>query len=707
MKKLMLVGNANTGKTTLLNSLTKSEEHTGNWHGVTVEEKEKFFSFDNQKFSVVDLPGIYSLTALSLEEQVSIDFVLSNQNSLILNICDINNLTKNLYLTLDLLQLKNNVVLVVNNWGKIVDFDIRKLKEELGVEIWVLNFENKNDIKNLKEKIAKYNYKKIDNNINKKIFSKSTFCLIEDLAKKLNINIFEIIKIIEKNDFFLKKNKINNIFLNNYLINNKLNYSVLAKEKYNYINKIYINKKNKIYGEEFLDNILLNKYFAIPIFIVIMLAIFYITFFFIGSFFSQVLYDLIQNDLGTFVVSFFKTFCNIDWVNGLVAQGFIAGVGSLFSFLPQVVLLFLFLAIMEDTGYFARIAFIFEDIFSGLGLSGKSVYTLLMSFGCSASAVLTARAMDSKKAKIKTAILAPYMSCSAKLPIYAVLGGAFFGASNVFIIFCLYLLGVFVALFLSIVLDKIGLKSNDNTFLLEFPPYHLPKFGRIIKIAWLNLKLFLIKVSTIFVSMSIIMWCLGSFDFTFNYVAGTNGKSILQVLGEFFAPLFAPLGFNNWGAVAALIGGIVAKEIVVSSIAIFNGVGTHSANSTSQIGQSLTNPNSAVFFTSASAISFMGFCLLYCPCIATIAVMKKEIGIKWTLTAILIQLFVAYIVAFMIYNLYYLAEKIGIFSVVCLVFGMFFVISAFWKILAFFKEKNKCKYCKGCSCSKFKNCKKI
>lgn len=320
-----------------------------------------------------------------------------------------------------------------------------------------------------------------------------------------------------------------------------------------------------------------------------------------------------------------------------------------------------------------------------------------MGFGCSASAVLTARNMDNHNAKVKTAILTPYMSCSAKLPIYAVLGGAFFGAGNILIIFLLYLLGVFVALLVSVILDKFGLRASKSVFILEFPPYRIPKVSRILNLIWLNMKIFLIKVTTIFISVNVIVWCLSSFSFNFSYVLISGEKSMLQVLGEVLAPLFLPLGFNNWGAVSALLAGFVAKEIVVSSIAIFNGININANDMNNQVSQSILNPTSAVHFTSASAISYMSFCLLYCPCLATFAILRKEIGLKWTFISTTIQLMVAYIIAFIVFNLYKLAEFIGIINTICLVLFAFLILISIINVFAYLLNKNKCKKCGYCN----------
>lgn len=693
MKKVLLVGNPNTGKTTLLNALTKSQEHTGNWHGVTVEEKEKIVGFGGREICFVDLPGLYSLNPLSFEEKVSVDYIFKKKYDIIFNICDINFLQKNLYLTLELLLSGHtNIILLVNTMGESVSPEIKNLCF-CGIKPLFIDFSNKTQTKQLLDVVCFYEKQNQKIDFFETIFSKKTCGAIEKISKETKLTKYEILKYFEKNNYFFNKINKNNLNFSIFKKNTFLQKENLIQEKYKFIDKnLKHYTKNSFSKTGLLDKIVLNKFLAVPIFLAVMLLIFYLTFFSVGAWLSDGLSYVVQGVVGQNVVVFLKSFCDAPWVIGLVEDGIVGGALGLVSFLPQVVMLFLCLAILEETGYFARISFVFEDIFKSVGLGGKSVYTLLMSFGCSASAILTARAVDDKNLKIKTAILAPYMSCSAKLPIYAVLGGAFFGASNVFVIMLLYLIGIFTALFISVVLDKF-LKSQKSHFLMEFPPYKFPALKKICVVALLNMKVFLVKVTTIFVSMSIIIWCLGSFDFSLNYVAQNGGQSILQSLGKIFSPIFAPLGFDNWGAVGALIAGIVAKEIVVSSIAIFNGI---SENGHLNLKDSLKNPDSAVWFTESSMASYLCFCLLYTPCIASIATLKKEIGLKWTLISIFVQFVSAYVMSFIVFNIYKLSLSLGFFEAVICVFGVFLVLISFVRFFEMFCKKNKCKLCGKC-----------
>ncbi len=697
----------------MFNALSKSNEHVGNWHGVTVSEKEKIFTIEEKKAILVDLPGLYSLTPLSYEEEVASEYVFKNMNCPIINICDINNLKRNFFLTLQLAEITNNLILFINTFknknkinNKIIESE--KILNKLGIKYLIGNANNKDDIKLFKKilnnnfvnnknksiKIINFNYLENEKlNLIKPIIAEN--CL--DVGLDINA---AAIRLIENDESVKKKLKLNNQkidILNNIIKNN--NFIELNKERFNFINNLFLEKNIKNinknpYGKSILDKIFLNKYLALPIFFGILFLIFYLTFFSLGSFLSNLLRDLIQNVIGGGVVNWLRGVCEIAWVVDLVETGIIGGVGSILAFLPQVILLFFFLSLIEDSGYLARIAFLFEDIFAKVGLSGKSVYSLLMGFGCSTTASLTARNMEDKNAKIKTALLTPYMSCSAKLPIYAVIGGGFFGATNVIVIFGLYILGVIVALLLSLFLEQKVLKSKEQSFILEFPAYRLPSIMRVLKILWENVKLFLIRIGTVIFSLNIIVWILQSFSFSFKFIPVSAGEcSILQSIGSFISPIFIPLGFGSWGATSALIAGLTAKEIIISSIAMFNGINVLGDSMKNQTMRSILDPSSVVFFTPASALSFMVFCLLYSPCLPTISVFRKEIGKKWTIISIIIQFTVAYAISLILFNLFKLVEIWGAMNVSLCFLAAFIISLSIFYIIGKVKNKNDCKGC--------------
>ena len=434
MIDVILVGNPNTGKTTLYNTLTGKNEHVGNWHGVTVEEKFTTYSYQNHQIRVVDLPGIYHTTPLSFEEKVATDYIYNNRDKLIVNICDASNLTRNLYLTLGLLELGANVILFVNQIDKkpIRKVDYAKLENLLGIKIIYGNASHKKEVQRLNQAIVDF---QICDNVKYRLpyIKNIDFSPLKTLKNAEKLSIFQKIKLLEDDE--MVKSSLN-------IQENFDQVEQIAQVKYKYIDEIIgkcCDRQLRVYGKSKLDKILLNRYLELPIFLLLLCLVFYLTFFSLGKFLSDglgfIFGKILFSPLSNLVVSKFGAESAF---TSLVQEAFIGGVGSVLSFLPQVALLFFFLSILEDSGYLARIAFTFDDILSKVGLSGKSVYTLLMGFGCSTSAVMTARNMEDKNSKIKTGLLTPYMSCSAKFPIYTVLGGAFFGANNIFVILGLY-----------------------------------------------------------------------------------------------------------------------------------------------------------------------------------------------------------------------------------------------------------------------------
>ena len=651
VREILLVGNPNSGKTTLFNALTKADEHVGNWHGVTVDTKQKKFKCGADDCILVDTPGVYSLTELSFEEKVAIDKI-KEKPCKIINLCDQNNLQRNLYLTLCLLEEGCDIVVAINEIDarQIFKIDAEKLSKKLGVDVVLVNAEKKIGLEKLKTCLTKKN---------------NAFKL--PYAKNLTGDDFQ--------DSALR---------------------------YQYIDEILKDcstRTKQVYGKSKFDKYALNKWLAFPIFFLILAGVFYLTFFSLGSFLSDILtmfLDLVSSP----VLSFLEKNFSGSWIYALFSEAIFGGLGTVVSFLPQVMLLFFFLSVLEDSGYLSRVAFLFEDILSKIGLSGKSVYTLLMGFGCSTTAIMTSRNMEDKNAKIKTAILCPYMSCSAKIPIYTVIGGAFFGASNIFYIIGLYVLGVVVALCISKILENTVLKSKEQSFILEFPPYRRTSLKRVCKILWKNLKSFLFKVGSVMVSMNIVVWLLSSFSFSFSYVANTSEASMLESIGRLLAPIFSPLGFGNWAIVSALLAGLVAKEVVVSSIAMFNGI---DASASKLLSQSILLSSSVVFFSSqASVVSFLVFCLLYTPCIASISMLLQEIGARWTIVSIIIQLLVAYFVSLVVYNVFFAFEVFGFVKSFVTILTIVVVLIAICLIVKKLKKSNSCGYCENCD----KHCKK-
>ena len=656
--EITFVGNPNVGKTTLYNKITNSFEHVGNWHGVTVEKKEKDLTFDGEKYKFVDLPGIYSLTSYSFEEQVSIDHLLC-KNGNIVNICDANVLERNLLLTLELLEFGAKPIIAINFPSEVkkrgILYNYKSLSSVLGCKIVICD--NISRLKLIEEFICNNTHK-----VNLPYLKSLPIDKIISILSPRQLSIFTgrenfiAIKLLEQDEFVKsklalsneQKNKISEIVLEkDYL-------TLIAKLRFDYIKQILdkcqtMNKKTT-YGKYAIDRIILNKYFCLPIFFGLMFLIFYITFSSIGVWLSDLLKTFIDSCIGIPVSNFLIKINAPNWVVGLFSQGIVGGVGGLLSFIPQIVLLFFFLSLLEDSGYMSRLAFSFEEIFYKFGLSGKSIFTILMSFGCTTTAVLTSRNLEDKNAKIKTAMLSSYMSCSAKLPIYAVIGGAFFGKGNLLIIAGLYLLGIAAGIIMASFFNKKVLKSGERSFILEFPPYRFPDFRRIISVIYQNCKMFVIKVATILLSFSVIVWIMQNFTLKFEYVPTVRtGRSMLEIIGEYLAVLLRPIGLGNWGIAVSLLVGVMAKEMVVGTMAIVNKIPITS-DFDKTLGVSFLTSGFVITFTPLTAIIMMVFSLLYLPCISTIAVMRKEIGRKWTFISCLAQFAIAYFICFLIYN---------------------------------------------------------
>ncbi len=645
MEEVLLVGNPNTGKTTLFNLITKSDEKTGNWHGVTVEEKKKAYHFSGKDFLLVDLPGIYSLDHFSLEEKVAIDYLNSHKQQKIINICDINNLERNLFLTLCLIEKGFDVVLAINltSKKKLRQISCQKLAEKLGVSVVFVNAKNGEGK--------------------------------DDLLREV-----------------LKKQGNNKTKKNNKGIEEE------AKEKFEKISTILSEcgeKTNETYGKSKLDKIFLNRFFAPIIFFAIMGVIFYLTFFLIGKPISNLLNEILMF-FGNPITKKLKIFFGENfWGVYLFEEAILGGIGTILSFLPQIVLLFFFLSLLEESGYISRVAFVFDDILSKVGLSGKSIYSLLLGFGCSGTAIMTTRNLENKKMRLKTSLVIPFLSCSARLPIFLAICGAVFHGKSIFVVVGLYLLGFVVAVLLSFFLNKTLLKNDENNFILEFPPYRMISFKKTLSVLWQNTKGFIIRVGSVLVSLNVIVWLFSNFSFNFAFVK-FGGESILETFARFVSPIFLPLGFSSWGIVVALLVGVVAKEGVLSIIMLF-------ANG--NLFEALFFEGGDIFFSSTSGVvAFLVFCLLYVPCLSTIAIMRKEIGGKWTAFSVCLQFGVAYVISMFFF---FVCKLVEIFSYVKILFLLLFVFVLFCSFFVVVKniKKRNCKNCAFCRryCKEKKN----
>lgn len=635
MKKIILIGNPNTGKTTLFNTLTGASEHVGNWHGVTVDVKERTF-LSVKNVVLVDLPGLYSLDAFSPEEKISADFLKQNKNSLVINICDANNLSRNLYLTMQLLERGLNVCLAINmakelkGGAKIFE----KIESVLGVKVFPIDARKKRSCKKLVNFCLDYAGTS-DQNRDKKIGAETltdghiSVSTQQRNSKDTPINAGKDKAMGAVTDAALKN---------------------LAKERYAKIDALLMRvgvSKAGEYGKSKLDRVLFNRFGAVAIFIALFAVIFFVTFGQFGATLSGAVCDgfaFVKNRLFPFLAAE-----SGNWFFSFLNDGVFGGVVSVLSFLPQIMLLFLFINLLEDIGYLSRVAFMLDGKLARVGLTGRAVFSLLMGFGCTTSAAITTRNLDDKLLRRRTTLMLPNFSCSAKLPIFACICGVFLKNISVFAVFALYLLGVGVSLIIALISAKVdGRKAGNSvspTFLMEMPKMRAPSVSKILKAVWGHAKEFVVRVGSVILAMSILVWFINSFNFKLQFV-GAEGNTILKFLGHILAPVFAPLGFNSDAIAVALLTGLVAKEMVLGALVLANG-----AAGVSGLGATLINPLSPAHFSAASAISFLVFVLLYPSCISSISAIRKEMGKKTMWLSVGLQFGIAYVMSFIAYEI--------------------------------------------------------
>ena len=633
-----LAGNQNCGKTTLFNQLTGSNQHVGNFPGVTVDSKSGELR-GAKGCSVVDLPGIYSMRPYTGEEIVTRDFILNEKPDGIINIVDATNIERNLYLTLQLLELKIPMVLALNmmdevrgNGGTI---DVAAMSEELGIDVVPISAAKNEGIDEL-IRVAVQTVK--EHRVPKRV----DFCdegpvhrcihavshLIEDHAQAAGIaRRFAATKIIEGDEDIIRRLELNQNereMLEHSIVEmedeGKLDRNAaIASMRYDYIERLCAKTVVKCQeSKEHLrsvriDRVLTHKYFAIPIFIGVMLLIFWLTFDVVGA----ALQDLLALGIGRLseLVDAGLTAYGINpVVHSLIIDGVFAGVGSVVSFLPIIVVMFFFLSILEDTGYMARVAFVMDKLLRKLGLSGRSFVPMLIGFGCTVPAVMATRTLPSARDRRMTILLTPYMSCSAKIPIYAVFSAAFFPNYAALTMVLLYCGGILVGILAALVFNKTAFRGNPGPFVMELPNYRLPSAKSVAMLLWDKARDFLQRAFTVIFVATLVIWFLESFDARLNFVTDST-YSLLAAVGKFLSPLFRPLGFEDWQISTALITGFTAKEAVVSTLGILTGRGVDALSATLP-----------ALFTTTSAISFLTFTLLYTPCVAAISAIGRELG---------------------------------------------------------------------------------
>lgn len=659
-----LVGNQNCGKTTLFNQLTGSNQHVGNFPGVTVDQKMGEIRGEKGD-AVVDLPGIYSIRPYSKEEIVTRNFILNEKPDGIINIVDATNIERNLYLTLQLLEMHIPMVLALNmmdevrgNGGAI---DIDKMEKQLGIPVIAISAIKNEGIDDLIHSIRDVStrriYPKVTDFCEKGPVHRCIHAVshqVEDHAEAIGISPrFAATKIVEGDKDITERLKLsqNELELMEHSIvemeqdSDMDRNAALADMRYEFIEKTCRDTVKKCEESKEhkrsvkIDTVLTGKYLAIPSFLLIMLIIFWLTFGVIGAFLSDVL-SLGIDALSGWTQTALENYGINPIVESLVIDGIFAGVGSVLSFLPIIVVLFFFLSILEDSGYMARIAFVMDRPLRKIGLSGKSFVSMLIGFGCSVPAVMSSRTLSSERDKMMTIMLIPFISCSAKIPIYALFTAAFFPEHPVLVMMGMYVLGIIVGLIVAIVLNHTAFRGNSMPFVMELPNYRFPSAKSVLMLMWDKAKDFLQRAFTVIFIATLIIWFLQTFDSRLNVVAD-SGDSLLAMVGKCIAPLFIPLGFNDWRVATSLISGFSAKEAVVSTLSVLTGTTMSSLSDT--LG---------TIFTPVTAISFLVFTLLYTPCVAAVATIKREMGAAWkALLVVLMQCLVAWFCAFIIYNI--------------------------------------------------------
>ncbi len=699
------VGNPNCGKTTLFNAYTGANLKVANWPGVTVEKKEGAFKYHDHRFKLVDLPGIYSLTSYTMEERLTREYIMDSKVDVIVNVVDASSLERNLYLTLQLIELGKPVVLALNMMDIVeergMEIDLHRLPEMLGIPVIPVSARKKTGLDILMHTVSHHRNKKLDHNLEHHhgkelhrihiheageekesdsprrvhkireehkhghkhkhkhehhseypvVYSDPIEDKIDEISELLVKHYGEIdnlrwhaIKLMELDQAVTAKYPLD--------LSNAVKHSYegeIINQKYDFIEEIIeevvVNKHKKAASTDKIDRLLTHKFFGLPIFLGIMALVFFFTFqigdlikglfeVVLGAFSSGVLYLLESVHAGQFVTS-------------LVVDGIIAGVGGILTFLPNIFILFLALAFLEDSGYMSRVAYVMDGVMGKLGLSGRAFIPMLLGFGCTVPAIMASRSLENMKDRRKTILITPFMSCSARLPIYVLFSQMFFGRMAMVVAYSMYLIGIIVAILVAWAMSGKSEKNVGNTLLIELPEYKSPNARTIIIYVWEKVKEYLTKAGTTIFAASVVIW------FILNFGPGgmveNMSDSFGAMIGRIVAPVLKPAGLDLWQVVVALISGIAAKEVVVSSFSVLFQIN----NITSPVGMAgLSQILAGYGFGALNAYSLMVFCLLYIPCAATIGVIQREMrSVKWTVFTVFFQLAVALLVSTLIYQI--------------------------------------------------------
>ena len=670
------VGNPNCGKTTLFNAYTGAKLKVANWPGVTVEKKEGSMQYHGHTFKLVDLPGIYSLTSYTMEEKVSREFILSDDVDVIVDIADASALERNLYLTLQLIELGKPVVLALNMMDIVeergMEIDMHRLPEMLGIPVVPVSARKKRGLDILMHAVAHHvdkeepvifvhDHDELEENSTHKHDHHTEYAMVySDLIEDKIDAIIDVLKqhypsmknyrwhalkLLEQDPDIMKRYPIDlpEVMDRSY-------EKDIINQKYDFIEEIIgevlMNKEKKEQLTDKMDQLLTHPVLGVPVFLGIMALVFALTFN-IGDWLKETFVEAAIDWCSTGILNCLTFFQVNEVLVSLIVDGIVAGVGTILTFLPNIFILFLALAFLEDSGYMARVAYVMDGIMGRLVLSGRAFIPMLLGFGCTVPAIMASRALEDPKDRRKTILITPFMSCSARLPIYVVFSQMFFAEHAMLVAYSMYILGIVVALITALALKWIDKKESQNNLLIELPEYKTPNAHSIAIYVWEKVKDYLTRAGTVIFVASIIVW--GLLNCGPSGLVDDMGQSFGAIIGKVLVPVFAPIGLGYWQIIVALISGIAAKEVVVSSCGVLFGIG----NLNSQAGMDdMVSLLAAVGFGSVNAYALMTFCLLYTPCTATLATIKRESGSwKWTGQAMAFQLIVAWCVSFIVYRL--------------------------------------------------------
>lgn len=699
--KIGLVGNQNSGKTTLFNLLTGMNAKIGNWPGVTIEKKVG--TIKNTNFEITDLPGIYSLSPYSMEEEISRKFIFEEKPDVIINIIDSTSLERSLYLTIQLLELDTKVIVALNMADilekKGIRIDIQELEKQLGTKVVKISALKATGIDELIKEIKNKSTLKYS-----KIYDANLETAISEVSNKLPNTLqnkrFVAIKLLEDDERFKELNtpaikSVSKELVQHYDTDLE---EIIATQRYSHIEKVKGQSFKKVKNSETvsdkLDKILLNKWLAFPIFVVIMFLVYYLSVGIVGSF----TVDWVSGIMDAFSENVSNLLTDIgtsDWLVSLITDGIIAGVGAVLGFVPQLIILFICISVLETTGYMSRIALLLDKLFRRIGLSGKSLIPFIVGSGCSVPGIMGTRIIENQDEREMTTILTPFIPCSAKLPIISLFSGYFFGENSGIVSASLYFFAIAVIIISALIMKKFIYKHTSDTYISELPEYKLPNIKYVVKDVFDKVVAFIKRAGSVILVCSVVIWLLLSFSPKFEYGVDVE-ESMLASFGKTISWIFYPmLGENSWGATVSAIQGLVAKEQVISSMSVIAGL----AEETEEGSQIFMSGGIFGFFTAASAYAFMVFNLFSAPCFGAIGAMQRELGgTKKMLKAVLFQTSFAWLLATIVYQIGSRIEK-GYLSIVDLIIVAIIAISIVAIIIKTSKNKKcaTCPYCDNCN----------